>query len=182
LPAARRETGPELRRPEAACEAFCDEVNGREHRVTRRVPAEMAAEERHRLHRLPDAPFTVAFGVTRTVGANTPVIADDRGEYWCPVTSGAGQCGSVPTATTSMITHVASTGAVEVARHERTTPGSRNVPEHGDRTPECRLHRTPRATNDAEAAFLPLGARAALWLSAAGEVGVVRLRPKWPRP
>ena len=40
---------------EAACAAFCDEVNARAHRVTRRPPAEMLVEERHRLHRLPDA-------------------------------------------------------------------------------------------------------------------------------
>ncbi len=32
-----------------------DEVNGREHRVTRRAPVEMLAEEQTRLHRVPDA-------------------------------------------------------------------------------------------------------------------------------
>jgi hypothetical protein len=33
---------------EAACAAFCDEVNARPHRVTRRAPAEMLVEERAR--------------------------------------------------------------------------------------------------------------------------------------
>ena len=47
---------------EAACEAFCDEVNARPHRVTRRAPAEMLAEERARLHPVPAAPFTTALG------------------------------------------------------------------------------------------------------------------------
>ena len=44
--------------------------------------------------------------------------------------------------------------------------------------PEGPLSRTPRAANDAEAAFLALGAGAALWLSAAAEAGVVRPRTK----
>jgi len=47
---------------ESACEAFCAEVNGRSHRVTRRTPVEMLDEERRRLHRLPDHPWTAAFG------------------------------------------------------------------------------------------------------------------------
>jgi len=164
---------------EAACEAFCAEVNGREHRVTRRVPAEMAAEERHRLHRLPEEPYTGAFGVTRTVGANTPVIAHEGGEYSVPHRLRGDTVWVRAHGDDIVITHVGPGGAVEVARHERTTPGNpRHVPEHFGPTPEGPLHRTPRATNDAEAAFLGLGAGAALWLSAAGEAGVVRPRPK----
>ncbi|HSH58190.1 MAG TPA: IS21 family transposase [Acidimicrobiales bacterium] len=69
---------------EAACEAFCEQVNARVHRVTRRTPAEMVAEERQRLHRLPASPYTAAFGVSRTVGANTPVIAHEGCEYSVP--------------------------------------------------------------------------------------------------
>ena len=164
---------------EAACLAFCDEVNARVHRVTRRVPAEMAAEERHRLHRLPEAAYTAAFGVTRTVGVNTPVIAHDGGEYSVPHRLRGDTLWVRAHGDDIVITHVAATGAVEVARHERTTPGNpRHVPEHFGPTPEGPLHRSPRATNDAEAGFLALGAGAALWLSAAGEAGVVRPRPK----
>lgn len=46
--------------------------------MTRRAPAEMLAEERHRLHRLPCSPYTATFGVTRIVGTNTPVIVHER--------------------------------------------------------------------------------------------------------
>ena len=53
---------------ERACEEFCDRVNAREHRITRRAPAVMLAEERGRLHRLPALPHTVCFGQTRKVG------------------------------------------------------------------------------------------------------------------
>jgi transposase len=50
-----------------ACAEFMVKVNGRVHRITRRAPAEMLAEERPRLHRLPDVAFTAAFGETRKV-------------------------------------------------------------------------------------------------------------------
>jgi hypothetical protein len=56
---------------EAACEVFCETVNARVHRVTRRAPIDMLVEERARRHPLPAAPHTVSFGVTRTVGVNT---------------------------------------------------------------------------------------------------------------
>src|SRR5258708_13132534 len=46
---------------EAACAVFCGQVNGRVHRVTRRVPAEMLAGEQARLHHLPPLPHTLAF-------------------------------------------------------------------------------------------------------------------------
>ena len=48
---------------EAACAEFMDTVNHRVHRVTRRTPAEMLAEERPRLHRVPDEPHVVVFGL-----------------------------------------------------------------------------------------------------------------------
>ena len=164
---------------EAACDAFCDEVNARPHRVTRRPPAEMLAEERHRLHRLPAASYTAAFGVTRTVGTNTPVIAHEGCEYSVPHRLRDETVWVRAHGDDIVITHVGAAGAVEVARHERTTPGNpRHVEEHFGPTPEGPLHRVPRAGNDAEAAFLTLGAGAALWLSAAGEAGVARARPK----
>ena len=62
---------------EAACQGFCDQVNARPHRITRRAPAEMLAEERARLHPVPAAPFTAALGVTRKVDAH--VAGDLRG-------------------------------------------------------------------------------------------------------
>ena len=48
-----------------ACDAWMAEVNGREHRVTRRAPVEMLLEEQQRLHRLPEAPYTAVLGETR---------------------------------------------------------------------------------------------------------------------
>jgi hypothetical protein len=69
---------------EAACAAFCDQVNSRIHRVTRRAPVDMLAEEHARLHRLPVVAHTVAFGLTRTVAAKTPMVAFEGGQYSVP--------------------------------------------------------------------------------------------------
>lgn len=63
---------------------FGEQVNARVHRVTRRAPVEMLAEDRARLHPLPPLPHTVAFGTTRTVPVNTPMITFDGGQYSVP--------------------------------------------------------------------------------------------------
>jgi hypothetical protein len=69
---------------EQACQEFGDLVNHRQHRVTRRVPADMLAEERARLHPVAAVPFTVAFGTTRVVPVNTPMVAFENGQYSVP--------------------------------------------------------------------------------------------------
>jgi hypothetical protein len=164
---------------EAACEAFGVEVNGRVHATTHRVPAEMLTEEQFRLHRLPEHPYTAAFGVTRTVGVNTPVIAVDECAYSVPHALRGEVVWVRYHGEVVIITHVGTSGPVEVARHERTTPGNpRYVDEHFGPTPEGPLNRTPRAGTDAEAAFLAIGSGAALWLSEAGATGVCRPRAK----
>ena len=57
---------------EGACEAFVVDVNGREHRATRRKPEVMFEEEQPRLHRVPDTAHTVTFGLSRTVPEKHP--------------------------------------------------------------------------------------------------------------
>lgn len=160
---------------EAACKAFCAEVNGRVHRVTRRVPNEMLAEERAVLHRLPDRPFTACFGVTRTVGENTPVVSFEA----CPYSVPHRFRGEVVWVRVSgdevVITAVTESGPQEVARHQRSTPGNpRYIDEHFGPTPEGPLHRTPKAKTQAEAGFLAIGDGAALWLVEAGAAGTAR--------
>ena len=113
---------------EAACQEFCEHVNGRVHRVTRRPPVEMLAEERARLHVLPAHPHTVAFGLTRVVPTSTPMVAFDGGQYSVPHTL-LGQRVWVRVhrrgdAERVVIVHVGAGGPVEVARHPRATPGS----------------------------------------------------------
>ncbi len=168
---------------EAACVSFTDEVNARVHRVTRRRPIDMLAEEQHRLHRLPDAAFTAGYGVTRRVPVNTPMVSFEAGQYsvphqllgqtvWVRV-HGAGDGEQV------VITHLGDHGPVEVARHLRATPGSPRVDDtHFPPAPEGALDRTPRARNTAELAFLAIGPGAGLWLTEAAEAGTTRIRVK----
>ncbi len=61
---------------EAACAAFCELVNTRVHRVTRRAPVDMLAEEQARLHRLSELVHTVAFAPAVRAGAYGRVRSD----------------------------------------------------------------------------------------------------------
>ncbi len=168
---------------EAACEAFCEEVNTRVHRVTRRVPVQMLAEEQARLHPVPAHPYTVAFGLTRTVPASMPMVTFEAGQYPVPHTlvgqtvwvrvHGRGADEEV------VIVHVGATGPVEVARHHRASPGSPSlVDAHFPPAPAGALERRPKPKNAAETAFLALGDGARLWLSEAAAAGTVRMRVK----
>ncbi|CAN5812624.1 hypothetical protein BH24ACT5_BH24ACT5_27080 [soil metagenome] len=164
---------------EAACEAFCEQINARPHRVTRRAPMEMLAEERHRLHRLPEHPWTSAFGETRIVGCPQPMIQLDWCLYSVPHRLAGETVWVRQRGDEVIVTHVGPSGPVEVARHERTTPGNPRVdPAHFPPAPEGPLDRTPVPTNTAEAEFLAIGDGAALWLKEAGAAGVSRVRAK----
>jgi hypothetical protein len=78
-----------------------------------------------------------------------------------------------------VVVHVGPGGPVEVARHERTTPGNPRVDEaHFPPRPEGALDRTPVAANTAEAEFLAIGDGAVLWLREAAHAGAARIRVK----
>ncbi|MGH9104847.1 MAG: Mu transposase domain-containing protein [Acidimicrobiales bacterium] len=160
---------------EAACEALCEELNSRPHRVTRRAPAEMLAEERPRLHRLPEQPYATAFGMARRADPDMSVINLD----WCQYSVHHELAGEVVWARLQgnevVITHIGPARPTEVARHELTTPGNPRVnPAHYPPAPETPLHRTPVAQNGAEAGFLAIGPGAALWLTEAAPAGASR--------
>ena len=168
---------------EEACEAFCELVNSRPHRVTRRAPVDMLAEERLRLHPVAVSPFTVAFGTTRVVPANTPMVAFESGQYsvphlLCGQTVWVRVHGRGPDEQV-VITHVGAGGPVEVARHTRATPGTPKLDDtHFPDSPAGALERTPRARNASEATFLALGKGAGLWLSEAAAAGTTKMRLK----
>lgn len=162
----------------AACEAFTAEVNARPHRVTRRPPVEMLAEERARLHRLPDVAFTAAFGETRKV-------------TWSSTISYGGVTYSVPHQLIDaevwvrvdgdevVATHVGPGGALEVARHLRSTPGTPRIDDgHYPPRPAGPLNRQPKATNATEAEFLAIGDGARMWLLEAASAGTSRVKMK----
>ena len=83
----------------------------------------MLAEERARLHRSPAAPFTATFGVTRTVGENTPMVTFEHGQYSVPHRL-AGQTVWVRRhGEHVLIVHVGASGPVEVATTRSPPPG-----------------------------------------------------------
>jgi transposase len=162
-----------------ACAVFGDTINARVHRSTRRIPLEMLMEERSALHRLPERPFTACFGVTRTVGADVPVITFDACLYSVPhdyrgqVVWVRGHGDEV------IVTAVTASGPQVLVRHQRGAPGNpQYVDEHFGPAPEGPLHRTPKARTAAERQFLALGDGAALWLTEAGAAGTGRARVK----
>jgi len=168
---------------EAACEAFCQKVNTRAHRTTKRPPIEMLAEERARLHPVPAQAHTVAFGTTRVVPANTPMVMFESGQYSVPHTLlGATvwvRTQGVADSEQVVIVHVGDDGPVEVARHRRATPGTPKIDDaHFPPQPAGPLDRRPRARNATESQFLDLGEGAALWLVEAAAAGTARMRVK----
>jgi transposase len=161
-----------------ACAVFTDGVNAREHRATRRRPVAMLAEERQRLHRLPEGAYTAVFGETRKVS-------------WSATISYGGVTYSVPHTLVDetvwvrvdgdeiVATHCSPAGAVEVARHRRSTPGRPQIDDaHYPPRPPGPLGRQPKATNPAETEFLALGDGARLWLVEAASAGTARIKVK----
>jgi len=169
---------------EAACEEFMVQVNSRVHRVTRRVPVEMLAEEQTRLHRVPDEPHTVVFGLARRVPANTPMVSFEHGQYSVPQhllgeqvwvrTHGVGAGEQV------IVIHHGDRGPVEVARHRRATPGSPRINDDhfgGPSDKQPGQYRV-RPRSQAEEEFLGIGDGARVWLHEACAAGTQKIRAK----
>jgi transposase len=169
---------------EAACQAFMDEVNNREHRTTRRKPAAVLAEEASRLHRIPETAHTVAFGLARTVPENTPMVTFENAQYSVPAhLLGARvfvRCHGTGPDEQIVIVHHGPSGPIEAARHGRARPGSPAIiDEHfpGTRT------RIPgdyavTARSAGEAEFLAIGEGAKTWLLEAAAAGTARMNVK----
>jgi transposase len=168
---------------EDACQAWCAQVNNRRHRETRRVPVEMLAEERLRLHTLPADPYVLALGEERLVN-------DDRTIRWGDVrySTPPGHEGSRVWCRLHgdrlVIVARTETGLAEIWRHALSTPGNpvildEHYPDHpggnGPRQPK------PRPRSAAEEAFLQIGPGAEQWLIEAAATGTVRVRTKMGR-
>src|SRR6188472_2491650 len=164
---------------EQACLEFCDRVNAREHRITRRPPAVMLAEERDRLHRLPASPHTVCFGQTRRVSWQS-TISVGGALYSVPSTLVDERVWARADGSELVVVHAdGPQGPREVARHQLTTPGRPSIQEeHYPPRPAGALERKPRARSADEQAFLAIGPGAERWLIAAAAAGTTKLRRK----
>lgn len=162
----------------AACDAFCDEVNAREHRETRRPPVDQLAYERQRLHPVPDEPYTVAFGVTRVVDEESTVRFGSA-RYSVPHQLVGERVWVRVDGEELVVAHVGQAGATEAARHRLTTPGNPRIdPAHYPERTTDPLHPRPRPASPEEAAFLELGPGAERWLILAAASGAERIRTK----
>jgi transposase len=164
---------------ESECEAFCERVNAREHRVTRRAPAVMLGEERERMHPLPAVPHTVCFGQTRKVDRQS-TISVGGAIYSVPSRLVEERVWARAHGQELVVVHVDSPeGPREVARHELTIPGRPSIKdEHYPPRPAGALERKPRARSREEQAFLALGPGAERWLINAAAAGANRVRHK----
>ncbi|WP_030619031.1 IS21 family transposase [Streptomyces fulvoviolaceus] len=163
---------------EAACREFCDSVNDRVHRASRRKPAEALFEEQQRLHPLPKEPFTVAFGTTRRVNWESTISVEGV-RYSVPHHLVDTRVWARFHGDELIVTAVREDSPAEVARHDRSAPGHPSIKaEHYPPRENKEADRTPRATTAEEAAFLALGPGAASWLIEAASAGARRLKPK----
>lgn len=163
---------------EEACTKAMATFNTRLHSVTRRVPADALEEELAFLHRLPDAPYTAAFGESRRVGWSS-VISYRGARYSVP----HAHCDTrvwVRTAGDEVIVVAGEgSGATEVARHHTQPPGGSSIcdehyPVHSGEPRE----RRPRPTSRSEAQFLALGEGAQRYLVEGAAVGARRLEAR----
>lgn len=162
----------------AACDAFCDEINARQHRETRQPPVERLAEELRRLHPVPDEPYTVAFGVTRIVDEESTVRFGSA-RYSVPHQLVGERVWVRVDGDELVVAHVGPTGASEAARHHLTTPGNPRIdPAHYPERTSDPPHPRPRPASPEEAAFLGLGPGAERWLILAAASGAERIRTK----
>lgn len=161
-----------------ACEGFAEEVNHRPHRATRRPPAELLAEERQRLHVVPERPHTACFGETRRVSWSA-TISFGGVTYSVPHTLADEVVWARVEGDELVVVHLAGRGATEVARHRLSTPGHPMIDDsHYPPRPDGPLHRRPRANDAHEAEFLALGEGARRWLVEAAAQGASRMRAK----
>jgi transposase len=164
---------------ERACEQFMADVNTRPHRITRRPPIEMLAEEHEHLHRLPRMPHTMCFGQTRKVNWQS-VISVGGAQYSVPHQLIDERVWARIDDQELVVVHIdGAAGPREVARHQLTTPGRPAISdEHYPPRPAGALQRRPRARSAEERAFLQIGDGAEQWLIKAAAHGAQRLRRK----
>ena len=161
-----------------ACDAWMAEVNGREHRVTRRAPVEMLVEEQQRLHRLPEAPYTAVLGETRRVSPSA-TVSFGAVTYSVPHTLADETVWVRVDGERVVVTHCAPSGPIEVARHQRSTPGHPMIDDtHYPPRPPGPLGRRPKPASAAETEFCAIGDGARTWLVEAAAAGTSRMKVK----
>jgi transposase len=163
---------------EAACELFCDRVNGREHRLLGRPPVEALADERPHLHAIPDEPFAAVFGQTRSVTRDATISVGGV-RYSVPHTLVDERVWVREHGDELVIVHDDGRhGPREVARHAKSTKGHPQIRDEHYPPRSTIPGRTPTPASPEETAFLALGDGARQWLLEAAAAGTARMRVK----
>jgi transposase len=165
-----------------ACQSWCEEVNERTHRETRKPPAMLLARERAKLHPVPDTSFTAAFGQTRRVGWDS-TVSFGGARYSVPHTLVDRRVWVRHSGDEVVAVHAdPARGPVEVARHGVQRPGNPSLnDEHYPPAPPGALQRRPHPKSVEEEAFLAIGEGAKLWLLEAAAVGTHKIHFKMER-
>jgi hypothetical protein len=158
---------------ERACEQFMAEVNARPHRITRRPPVEMLADEHEHLHRLPWMPHTLCFGQTRKVNWLS-LISVGGAQYSVPHTLIEKRVWARVDDRELIVVHLdALAGPREVARHRLTTPGRPAIRDE---------HYPPRPAGALERPTTPSVPAVDLIRNATGDQGCTRSSGRVPPP
>jgi hypothetical protein len=169
---------PSIAKLKEAIDAYSLEINAKVHAGSGKIPDLSLREERGLFSGLPVTPYVAAYGITRRVEANMPIVRYRHCGY------------SVPPHLRGSIVHVrevgdevvivsaTSTTVSEVARHKRGEPyGYVISDDHKDPShPSGPLMRHPVATNDKEARFLAIAPVASTWLERAANMGAKGIR------
>ncbi|WP_346036096.1 DDE-type integrase/transposase/recombinase [Brevibacterium picturae] len=170
---------------ETACQEFMAVVNGKEHRVTKRRPIDLVDQELEGMHPVPDRAHTIAFGLSRKVPVNTPMVAFESGQYSVPHTLMGCEVfvrvQGLADGEQIVIVAPGADGVREVARHGRARPGTPAIDD--SHFPTDATRKVPgvyaiRAKNRDEEAFLAIGHGAHEWLREAAAAGASRMRQK----
>lgn len=155
---------------EAACAAAMERFNTRVHTMTGEKPVDRLVRELEFLHRVPDEPYTAAFGQTRAVSWSS-TISFRGARYSVPHDFMGARVWVRVHADELIICAEVDDAATEVARHHLIGRGEASIvdahyPPRRD-TPE----RAPKATNGHEKQFLGIGRGAQRWLIEAAAAG-----------
>jgi hypothetical protein len=154
----------------AACEAWCSEVNGQLHSTIAAIPDERLVEERKVLRPLPSLRPPLRRGETRKVDKLSTVrIGSAR--YSVPRELVGRQVEVIATGAEVLIEHA---GEV-VARHQLIAPGEVSIIDEHYGGPRRGPARAVRARSGSERAFLAFGPTAERFLRDAAAAGVTKL-------
>lgn len=167
-----------------ACEEQMTVLNQRPHRVTRRPPVEVLAEERRHLHALAAEPYAAALGETRTVREDQTVHLGDVRYSTPPGHVGQEVWVRVEGEEVVVVGRSREGLLVEIVRHELSVPGrprilNEHYPDHPNGRGISRPKLRPRTV--AEQAFIDIGPGAERWLRSAAASGTSRIRTKMAR-